>query len=174
MKYAKTGLLLMGASLSLSGCATQPFTHAADDPRFDALKSETLTPFALDANYENWLGRFKRLKAKRDKARRANIGEDEDLVIATGSKAASTPNITNVQNQGVDEGDIVKQIGDHLVLMQDGRLFSVDMGAAAPKLTARINIYDQSDADIWYDELLVSGRQLIITEKMQQKLRSSI
>ena len=34
--------------------------------------------------------------------------------------------VTNVQTQGVDEGDIVKQLGRFLVVLQDGRLFVVD------------------------------------------------
>ena len=163
MRDPRTVLLLMGLGLSLSACATLPFIHAADDPRFDALTSETLTPFKSDAEYEEWLRQAKRLKAQQEKAKRKNLPEDFDYIVVTASRVVSAPNITNVQNRGVDEGDIVKQIGDHLVLMQDGRLFSLDIGKPAPKLTARIDIYDEADEDIWYDELLVSGQQLIVT-----------
>ena len=163
MRDAKTVLLLIGLGLSLSACATNPFTHAADDPRFDALKSETLTPFKSDTDYKKWLRQSERLEAQREKIRDKNFPHDFDVVVATGSRVVSAPNITNVQNRGVDEGDIVKQIGDHLVLMQDGRLFSLDIGKSAPELKARIDIYDQADEDIWYDELLVSGRQLVVT-----------
>ena len=164
MRDAKAILLMMGLGLSLSGCVTNlPFTHAADDPRFDTLKSETLTPFKSEADYKKWVRNSERLEAKREKAWDKTFPEDQDIIIATGSRVVSAPNITNVQNRGVDEGDIVKQIGDHLVLMQDGRLFSLDIGKSAPELKARIDIYDQADEDIWYDELLVSGRQLVVT-----------
>src|SRR4030095_14586678 len=38
------------------------------------------------------------------------------------------PEITNNQTVGVDEGGIVKQVGRFLVILQDGRLFSADLG----------------------------------------------
>jgi len=163
MRQTKIYLLAMAAGFVLSGCATYPLTHVADDPRFDKLTSETLTPFASDAEYKKWLRQSERLKAKRQKARDKEFPKEHDTIIVTGSRQASVPNITNVQNKGVDEGDIVKQVGDHLVLMQDGRLFSLDIGEASPELNARIDIYDKPDEDIWYDELLVSGRQLVVT-----------
>ena len=50
----------------------------------------------------------------------------------------ANPEITNNQSVGVDEGGIVKQVGRFLVILQDGRLFSADLGqrpgrAAAPR-----------------------------------------
>jgi len=163
MKNLKIIMAAVGAALLASGCATQIPLHAADDPRFDALTSDTLTPFTSDDDYKNWLRRSEKLSAKRQKEERAQVGEMEDIVVVTGSRIASGPNITNVQNKGVDEGDIVKQVGEHLVLMQDGRLFSLSIGDGTPKLTARVDIYDEVDEDIWYDELLVSGRRLVVT-----------
>jgi hypothetical protein len=41
---------------------------------------------------------------------------------------AATTGITNVQTQGVDEGGIVKQAGEHLVILRRGRLFTVRVG----------------------------------------------
>ena len=156
-------LISSGLVLSLSACVTQPLTHASDDARYDALTSEKLAPFDSEDAYRKWLRDSERLEAKRRKAIQALRGDEDDLVVVTGSRIASSPNITNVQNIGVDEGDIVKQVDDHLVLMQDGRLFSLDIGTHTPKLTARINIYDEADEDIWYDELLVSNRRLVVT-----------
>ena len=40
----------------------------------------------------------------------------------------TNPEITNNQTVGVDEGGIVKQVGRYLVVLQDGRLFSADLG----------------------------------------------
>ena len=162
MTFGKRIGLSFTAILALSACASLPFQHAADDVRYDALVSDTLTPFSSKADYQNWRRQAERLQAKRRKERQAQGGNDDDVVIVTGSRQ-SGPNITNVQNQGVDEGDIVKQVGDHLVLMQDGRLFSLDIGSGVPKLAARLNMYDEVDEDIWYDELLVSGRRLVVT-----------
>lgn len=91
--------------------------------------------------------------------------EAEAGVAAQGETA--NPEITNNQTVGVDEGGIVKQIGRFLVVLQDGRLFSVDTGKAegAPlRLAGRIDVYrtPQTAAD-WYDEILVHGDRILVT-----------
>ncbi len=83
-------------------------------------------------------------------------------IVVTGA-AIRAPNITNVQNAGVDEGDVVKQIGDFLVVLQDGRLFSVDTRGGRLALADRIDVYRDANDDGWYDEMLVQGNRLIIT-----------
>ncbi|MDB5679864.1 beta-propeller domain-containing protein [Sphingomonas bacterium] len=87
-------------------------------------------------------------------------------IAVTGSRVAN-PNITNNQNVGVDEGGIVKQIGNYLVVLQDGRVFSVDLGAGegAPlRLADRIDVYrSPAKAASWYDEMLVLGDRILVT-----------
>ncbi|MCC7395001.1 MAG: beta-propeller domain-containing protein [Sphingomonadaceae bacterium] len=83
--------------------------------------------------------------------------------VTADAAVTSAPNITNVQNVGVDEGDVVKQIGDFLVVLQDGRLFSVDTRGGSLSLADRIDVYRDADDDGWYDEMLVQGNRLIIT-----------
>ena len=164
MKISKTIVTALGIAVLTSACATRVPMHAADDPRFEVITAETLTAFTSKKDYENWLRRAEALHTKRRKeVRRHSNGDEYDFIVVTGSRVASGPNITNVQNKGVDEGDIVKQVGDHLVLMQDGRLFSLSIGTPTPTLTARVNIYDEVGEGVWYDELLVSGRRLVVT-----------
>ena len=74
--------------------------------------------------------------------------EEEEDIVVTGSRIASpapaaNAAITNVQTAGVDEGDIVKLIGRFLIVLQDGRLFSVDTGASAGQLALvdRADVY---------------------------------
>jgi hypothetical protein len=109
-------------------------------------------------------------------------------IVVTGARAASPSlssvsavsavsgdSITNVQTSGVDEGDIVKQIGDYLLVLQDGRIFAVNI--KSNKLTDRADVYrrlpkdrkkkhqwenDFEGAD-WYDEMLVQGDHILIT-----------
>jgi Beta propeller domain len=91
------------------------------------------------------------------------------------SSVAAISTITNVQSMGVDEGDIVKQIGDHLLVLQDGRIFAVNIKSM--QLTDRADVYrrlpkdrkkkyqwesDFEGAD-WYDEMLVQGDHILIT-----------
>lgn len=85
----------------------------------------------------------------------------------TGSRIAPPPSITNNQTAGVDEGDIVKRVGDRLVVLQDGRLFVVGLrdpdGAAGLRLDARQDVYRSALEDTWYDEILTFGRRIVVT-----------
>jgi hypothetical protein len=83
------------------------------------------------------------------------------------AQASVNPGITNTQTAGVDEGGIVKQIGRFLIVLQDGRLFSADLGSgegAALRLAGRIDVYrDAKNAPDWYDEMLVLGDRILVT-----------
>ncbi|MBY0568359.1 MAG: beta-propeller domain-containing protein [Hyphomonadaceae bacterium] len=86
-------------------------------------------------------------------------------IASVGAEAMTNAQITNVQTAGVDEGDIVKMIGPYLIVLQDGRLFSIDTGQSAADLrfVDRMNVYRRSTADIWYDEMLVNGNRIVVT-----------
>ncbi|HEX8366660.1 MAG TPA: beta-propeller domain-containing protein [Allosphingosinicella sp.] len=90
----------------------------------------------------------------------------------------STPSITNNQTAGVDEGGIIKQIGRFLVVLQDGRLFSADLGAeegAFLRLADRIDVYrSAATAADWYDEMLVLGSRILVTAYNYRELASEI
>lgn len=83
---------------------------------------------------------------------------------AAGPAGAIADSITNVQTAGVDEGGIVKQAGDYLVVLRRGRLFTVHVGgdqlAAADVADAFGPGIDP--ARTWYDELLVAGRAVVV------------
>ena len=111
--------------------------------------------------------------------------EDEGNIIVTGSRmvpvarppgrprsasmsapVTSNPSITNNQMRGVEEGDIVKQIGHFLLVLQDGRIFVVDTRAGGGRrlaLADRVNVYRDPREDMWYDEMLVFGDRVLIT-----------
>ena len=80
------------------------------------------------------------------------------VVTATGRAADGAESITNVQTRGVDEGDIIKQIGHFLIVLQDGRLFTVDLSPASGRMAFvdRMNVYRNASVESWYDEMLVS------------------
>lgn len=90
---------------------------------------------------------------------------DSLSIVATGTRTRSN-SITNNQEAGVDEGDIVKQIGQYLLVLQDGRIFVIDTRAGDGgrlALADRINVYRDADDDIWYDEMLVEGNHVLVT-----------
>lgn len=78
--------------------------------------------------------------------------------------APSNPSITNVQIAGVDEGGIVKVIGDHLVILRRGRLFTISTRAGDLIPVASIDAFPPGvDASgDWYDEMLVRGDLIIV------------
>ena len=111
----------------------------------------------------------------------------EDSIVVTGSRIArpnmssaapvttvnagrtgqpTNGDITNNQMQGVDEGDIVKQIGHYLLVLQDGRIFVIDTRARGGRrlaLSDRMNVYRDRNQHMWYDEMLVFGDRVLIT-----------
>jgi hypothetical protein len=92
------------------------------------------------------------------------------VVTGEGVESAATDELTtNVQSEGVDEGDIVKLSGRFLVILRRGRLFTVDLGLHERnerELRSRgsINAFGpQVDpAGTWYDELIVYRDRIIV------------
>jgi len=99
----------------------------------------------------------------------ASESKQLDSVQVTGSRMAQSDApesdaITNVQTQGVDEGGIVKKLGNYLIVLRRGRLFSIEATDAALRPVSMINAYGPgiSPQGAWYDEMLISGRTLVV------------
>src|SRR2546427_7180543 len=78
--------------------------------------------------------------------------------------ASEAQSVTNVQHAGIDEGDIVKAHGEHLIVLRRGRLFTLRIGADR---LAPVSMIDASAPDLdprhaWYDEMLVSGDTIVV------------
>ncbi len=92
----------------------------------------------------------------------------EDMIVVTASRATSPTiqtSMTNNQVAVVDEGGVVKRIGDRVIVLRDGRLFILNIGAgedAEPVLESRIDLYDDPNEDTWFDELLVSDKRIVV------------
>ena len=72
--------------------------------------------------------------------------------------------ITNNQHAEVDEGDIVKLHGEHLVVLRRGRIFTVSLDGDRPKQS---NMLDAFGPEIeprgsWYDEMVVDGDNVVV------------
>lgn len=85
----------------------------------------------------------------------------------TVASAAAVESITNTQHAGVDEGGIVKQQGDVLVVLRRGRLFTIGIGGGQLDSLDVADAFGPLDGDVetdhtWYDELLVSGRTVVV------------
>lgn len=89
--------------------------------------------------------------------------DEPEVVVVTGSRIPA-PTITNNQETGVDEGDIVKLSGDTLIILRRGRLFTVDIADGALRPVDSIEAYPSGiDAeDDWYDEMLVADGWVVV------------
>jgi Beta propeller domain len=79
-------------------------------------------------------------------------------------EVSAADSITNVQHAGVDEGDIVKVHGNHLVVLRRGRLFTVSIGDGALTPVSLIDAFapDIDPSGTWYDEMLISGDTIAV------------
>lgn len=120
---------------------------------------------------------FKRLAAKQKQvtvplppAKVAEVAASPVTDSAAGAPLArarsneSEESITNTQHAGVDEGDIVKLHGDHLVILRRGRLFTVAINESVLKPVSAIDAFgpDIDPNQTWYDEMLVSSDTIAI------------
>ena len=84
--------------------------------------------------------------------------------LAAEPEAAASEKITNVQEQGVDEGGIVKVAGNYLVVLRRGRIFSLRHAGNMLDAIDHIDAFppgDDDPSDTWYDEMLTSGSMII-------------
>ena len=120
---------------------------------------------------ERELARFRadcRKWAKSDAEARAcstlQVSTSETVSVAS----AAVSSITNNQHAGVDEGDIVKQAGDVLIVLRRGRLFTIGIGGGQLDSLAVAAAFGPHTAGVddaygaWYDELLVWQRTVIV------------
>jgi Beta propeller domain len=164
--------------------------YVFEDKALDAVTSRNLESFGSEAAFRSYLKRLDDIKdehsydwagvrrpilvaaSMQDSADEPVCAKPEDCpeegqeIVMTASKVSAPTSITNVQAAGVDEGDIVKQIGDYFLILQDGRIFAVN--TKTMQLTDRTDVYRKDErggtegAD-WYDEMLVQDDHVLIT-----------
>jgi hypothetical protein len=89
----------------------------------------------------------------------------QDEVSAPAEPDNDDESITNNQEEGVDEGGIVKAVGDYFVILRRGRLFTVRQGTGAQALTPvhQVDAYAPGFTQgTWYDEMLAYGQRIVV------------
>ncbi len=148
--------------------------------------SQHLSAFQSERAFQDYLKKLKQQEAKQQQAyAKENAGAAADMIAVpsppsppatlqkvevTGSKIADSnaskesDGITNVQTQGVDEGGIVKKLDEYLIVLRRGRLFTIKANASQLQAVSTINAYGPgiSPDGAWYDEMLISGRTVIV------------
>lgn len=168
-------LLIVTSSFSAFAASTVPATT-----------SQHLSAFQSERAFQDYLKKLKQQEAKQQQAyakKSSTTATDAAVpmsappapaslqkVEVTGSKIADSnaskesDAITNVQTQGVDEGGIVKKLGEYLIVLRRGRLFTIKANASQLQAVSTINAFgpDISPDGAWYDEMLISGRTVIV------------
>ena len=95
---------------------------------------------------------------------RCSSGDDSDEVIVTGTRIAASRSITNNQQAGVDEGDLVKLRDNTLIVLRRGRLFTLSIEGGGIRPVDSINAFPPGvdPDDDWYDEILVFGDRVVV------------
>lgn len=174
------------ALLAFFGIAAGVGTGIGQDVPLDPQRGPVLQRFASAAEFQRYLRivRERRREVMNDAVADMSVSAPPPPAEAAAGDAGrvagepGNPEITNNQTVGVDEGGIVKQIGNHLVVLQDGRLFSADLGRSegAPlRLTDRLDVYrSPATAASWYDEMLVLGNRILVTAYNYREQASEI
>ena len=147
------------ASIGISSCSTNvpPNPPAPAAPASNPASSNEISAFKSKAELQKFVSSRKNIGS------RLYLSESaDDTVIVTATKQSI--NITNRQEADVDEGGIVKNYGEYLIILRRGRLFTVSVDDSSMKPIAHINAFPpgESGNGAWYDEMLISGNQVIV------------
>ncbi|MFU8803446.1 MAG: beta-propeller domain-containing protein [Bradymonadaceae bacterium] len=158
---AKTLMTLLSVALVASAAACGPTN---DGPRVDRTPAP-MRNFHTDREFNQYM---EALAAEAEQAR-SNYDDglyaDASVPMADEGGEPANEGITNNQEEGVDEGGIVKNIGDHLVILRQGRLYSVltaESGETAQADSIRVAPNEELNSGVWYDEMLVRGSRIYV------------
>jgi hypothetical protein len=162
----KVSYLLLAAIVLSS--QTQLATSATDNKHLSAFRSENdlqayLQKLKLQDEKRNKSNYTKEVGAIMPASSPPTAVSDSSAEKSSSAKSDSDA-ITNVQTQGVDEGGIVKKLGDYLIVLRRGRLFSIKASSNDLRTVSTINAFGPgiSPQGAWYDEMLISGQTIIV------------
>jgi Beta propeller domain len=163
-------LLLLTLASIISAATLAACTGTTAGPVTPPGPPRTMKAFASEEELQAY---FRDLAEKRKRAgeRRSGVAGvaqldtySNALPAAKSAEPAREESVTNTQHAGVDEGDIVKVHGDHLVILRRGRLFTVAIGDGQLKPVSTVDAFgpEINPEETWYDEMLISGDTLVI------------
>lgn len=192
MRFVLWGLCVLGGTGALAVLAMLYTEPAVAAPTTISPK-KTLQAFNSDAELEKLLSKYKAetrdrqtaaskggslIGFKGDSSIGYNMPADVPSMSLSKQVTQATESVTNTQTAGVDEGDIVKVHGKHLVVLRRGRLFTVDIGSKpgdAVKPVSAIPAYGPDmQPSSWYDEMLLSGNTIVVISYSYQRRATEI
>lgn len=173
-KTIATSTLLIVSSLCLPSCAA---SSEKTPPATTTQTNKHLTQFASKQAFDEFFAAQKKKQKKQRSLYEQFFGGMQfgDMATAEAPKSAvegvagatnasGADNITNNQHAGVDEGGIVKKVGNTLVVLRRGRLFTVNIADGKLKKGSLVNAYASGikPEGTWYDEMLIQGNTVIV------------
>ena len=127
-----------------------------------AAGAQSLEPFGSERELAGYLEKLAETRSQGSHAGLTGGDSDMEEIVTTGSRSSAS--ITNNQTAGVDEGGIVKLVGDFLVVLRRGRLFTVSLADERMRAVSWLDAYAPGvDADeAWYDEMLVYQDRIVV------------
>jgi hypothetical protein len=163
LRHAPLAVLLLSIVV---GCPHQREKLSREE--LEPLAHARLELFESEDVFDAYLGQVRELRERA-------LGGGGVLVGCGGTEADEAPapmepsngdeSITNNQEEGVDEGGIVKAVDDYFVILRRGRLFTVRQGAGAQALMPvhQVDAYAPGFTQgSWYDEMLAYGRRIVV------------
>lgn len=186
VRFVLWGLCALGGAGALVVFAMR-YSEPVGAAPVNIAPKKTLQAFNSDAELEQLLAKYKG-KARRGLSGALEGGDSMAFEMAAPaapmaaakaeSKDKAADSVTNTQTAGVDEGDIVKVHGKHLVVLRRGRLFTVDIGSKpgdAVKPVSAIPAYGPDmQPSSWYDEMLLSGNTIVVISYSYQRNATEI
>jgi hypothetical protein len=187
-RYSSLTKICLGLTLSMSfvACSAAKRAKTGRNPETlavpgsgSSVKSDSISAFGSEAEMQLYFSKiFADLESHRIAAEKVvssaagsiessapsaspsdSSGADEDTEPSSPSASTTNETITNNQEVGVDEGGIVKNIGDSLVILRHGQLFAAKTNPSAPIQTDHMAVArnEALAGSVWYDEMLVKG-----------------
>lgn len=163
-RHAPLSVLLLFIAM---GCPQQGGRLSQEE--LARLTHARLEPFESEGAFNAYLDEVKALRARTGSSGGGVLFgcgsaqlDDSPMAPAPGAEDES---ITNNQEEGVDEGGIVKAVGDYFVILRRGRLFTVRQGTGAQALRPvhQVEAYAPGFTQgAWYDEMLAYGRRIVV------------
>lgn len=169
LPLARTLLIVTAGALGTIACQSS----GAPAEVTEVAEQDGLPSFASNSEWDGFVRRMRELQRRERRSNEvvvtANAAPPPPAAMALESAAmddaAEPEQITNTQEAGVDEGAIVKDAGDYLVILRRGRIFTVRHGGNALQPVDAIDAFPPGAVNArgtWYDEMLVRGNQVIV------------
>lgn len=123
-----------------------------------------LKTFSDDTELQDYLLQVDAIKNSDSSAADAETTGVSSEPAADAASSGNNAEITNNQESGVDEGGLVKNYKDLLIILRRGRLVTVQVGenGSLKKIDQEEVTPAGLDNNVWYDELLVHENRAIV------------